>query len=88
MPVADRFKVSITENSDNYRKYGSDKNVSSDSGDGVTDRLLPNSQDVSLQSAMETGLFIITFESNYCCGVTLFDNIRVVLSSSAVNPLQ
>lgn len=68
MPVADRFKVSITENSDNYRKYGSDKNVSSDSGDGVTDRLLPNSQDVSLQSAMETGLFI-TFESNYWCCV-------------------
>lgn len=64
MPVADRFKVSVAENSDNYRKYGSNKNVSGDSGDDVTDRLLPNSQDVSLQSTMDTGLFI-AFKLNY-----------------------
>lgn len=59
MPMSDRFKVSITENSDGYRKYGGDK--SAEGGDGVTDRLLSNSQDVS---AMETGLFI-TFALNY-----------------------
>lgn len=69
MPVSDRFKVSVTENADNYKKYsGSDKTVS---GDGVTERLLPNSQDDSLQSAMETGLFI-TFKLNYCDVVVSF----------------
>lgn len=52
MPVSDRFKVSVAEKSDDY------SNVNGDGFDGVTDRLLPNSQDVSLQSAMETGLFI------------------------------
>lgn len=62
MPVSDRFKVSVTENADNYKKYGSDNTVS---GDGVTERLLPNSQDDSLQSTMETGLFN-TFKLNYC----------------------
>lgn len=67
MPVSERFKVSVAENSDNYKKYGSDKNVSSD---GVTDRLLPNSQDDNVQSVMETGLFI-TFKLNYCSSIVL-----------------
>lgn len=76
MPVSDRFKVSVTENSDNYKKYSSsDKDVGND---GVRERLLPNSQDDSLPSAMETGLFI-TFALNYC-GV-VFSIIRAVFST-------
>lgn len=63
MPKSDRFKVSVTENSDNYKKYGGVR----DANDGVTERLLPDSQDDSLQSTTETGLFI-AFELN-CCGV-------------------
>lgn len=62
MPVPDRFKVSIAEEPGNsYKKYESDRNVSSNGDDGVTERLLPNSQDISLQSAMETGLFVILY---------------------------
>lgn len=76
MPASERFKVSVTENSDNYKKYGSEKNVSGD--DGVTVRLLPNSQDDSLQSAMETGLFITFKLSIYLLGAVWLDNVKAI----------
>lgn len=58
MPVPERFKVSVTENSDNYKKYGGGRNASTDPGDGATDRLLPRPQDAT---AMDTG----SLQSNF-----------------------
>lgn len=63
MPVQDRFKVSKAETPGNvYKKY--EKNSNTPTDDGVTEKLLPNSQDASLQSTVEAGMiyfFIIIY---------------------------